>query len=346
MLEASEPCADDVGFAQDEDIFVAQLLRRARLLDAGLYATVRQAVADFERASTESGHKSMPMLGAEQDGSSPSVGSEQATLAPAVLDERGPVLRDLPGGRRSSRQGGEQRTSSPFVAKEAGATMLRRGSSVSQSGLSLSGWLFTSAESDDTQGRRRSSIVSRLASVVSRRGSSFEGPGFENAMSKRGGIMKRGGLASDVCFPGCSGPKALEVEWAPIKTAARMREKLAEYAAEGAAWPRAACILDPVRGSIVCAGPARMLEVLAWFEERQAKTGLQLVRVKNKFGFRVEELVGGYRDVMLSVVYRSPSGLAIVGEIQVRILLSWKATTSSARKLQGSRMRLQFPVPI
>jgi hypothetical protein len=42
------------------------------------------------------------------------------------------------------------------------------------------------------------------------------------------------------------------------------------------------------------------------------------VRVKNKFNFRAEELVGGYRDLMVSVVYRAPSGLAIVGEIQVR----------------------------
>ena len=42
------------------------------------------------------------------------------------------------------------------------------------------------------------------------------------------------------------------------------------------------------------------------------------MRVKNKFNFRAEELVGGYRDLMVSVVYRAPSGLAIVGEIQVR----------------------------
>ena len=41
----------------------------------------------------------------------------------------------------------------------------------------------------------------------------------------------------------------------------RMREKLSEYAAEGAPWPLAASILDPVRLSIVCEGPAQILEV-------------------------------------------------------------------------------------
>ena len=40
-----------------------------------------------------------------------------------------------------------------------------------------------------------------------------------------------------------------------------MREKLSEYAAEGAPWPLAASILDPVRLSIVCEGPAQILEV-------------------------------------------------------------------------------------
>ena len=36
-----------------------------------------------------------------------------------------------------------------------------------------------------------------------------------------------------------------------------MRDKLREYAAEGAEWPLAACILDPVRASVVCRGPAQ-----------------------------------------------------------------------------------------
>ena len=40
-----------------------------------------------------------------------------------------------------------------------------------------------------------------------------------------------------------------------------MREKLAEYASQGGVWPVTACILDPIRTSIVCSGPAQILEV-------------------------------------------------------------------------------------
>ena len=84
---------------------------------------------------------------------------------------------------------------------------------------------------------------------------------------------------------------------APTKSVARMREKLAEYAAEGAAWPLTAQILDPVRASVVCQGPAEMLEVAQWFmEDGQPSSGecharLPVCRVKNKFALKKEELV-------------------------------------------------------
>ncbi len=42
-----------------------------------------------------------------------------------------------------------------------------------------------------------------------------------------------------------------------------MREKLSEYAAEGAAWPLTASILDPVRLSVICDGPQQILEVVS-----------------------------------------------------------------------------------
>ena len=46
---------------------------------------------------------------------------------------------------------------------------------------------------------------------------------------------------------------------------------------------------------------------------------LPVVRVKNKFAFERGELRGGYRDLMLSVLFEEPkSGLRIIGEIQVR----------------------------
>ena len=87
---------------------------------------------------------------------------------------------------------------------------------------------------------------------------------------------------------------------APTKTAARMREKLVEYAAEGAAWPLTAQILDPVRVSVVCQGPAEMLEVAQWFMEdgqaagrggRECRGRLPVCRVKNKFALEKEGLV-------------------------------------------------------
>ena len=115
-------------------------------------------------------------------------------------------------------------------------------------------------------------------------------------------------------------------------------------------WPAAAGILDPVRVSVVVGGPARILEVVGWFtgeggdrgdggssnddngsdsdgcsggrarcRAAAVATGLPVCRVKNKFGLREEELVGGYRDVLLSVVFVGGEGLGIIGEIQARI---------------------------
>ena len=96
-------------------------------------------------------------------------------------------------------------------------------------------------------------------------------------------------------------------------------------------------------------GPARILEVVQWFtktgasddfkgddEDRcqtdscssgsgiwstalEAASGLRVCRVKNKFGLRAEELVGGYRDVLLSVEFIGDEGLGIIGEIQVSL---------------------------
>ena len=85
----------------------------------------------------------------------------------------------------------------------------------------------------------------------------------------------------------------------------RMREKLAEYASEGAAWPLAACILDPIRVSIICHGSARMLEVAGWFVRDGSAAGMDICRVKNKFSHCQAEIVGGYRHIQLCVVFRS-----------------------------------------
>ena len=79
-------------------------------------------------------------------------------------------------------------------------------------------------------------------------------------------------------------------------------------------WPLCANILDPVRASVVCNGPAQILQVFEWFsgwsrsksaaagieegiknEKERAAAALRLpvCRVKNKFAFNKEELVGG-----------------------------------------------------
>ncbi len=102
----------------------------------------------------------------------------------------------------------------------------------------------------------------------------------------------------------------VEVFSAPVKTIDRMREKVFEYATEsnGGGWPLCANILDPVRSSVVCSGPAQILEVFKWFagsnpsmmsdfqEVAQSRGTVRLMpfsRVKNKFAFPKEELLGG-----------------------------------------------------
>jgi hypothetical protein len=90
------------------------------------------------------------------------------------------------------------------------------------------------------------------------------------------------------------------VQPAPVKTVERALEKLKEYAADGAVWPLAACILDPVRASVVCECPAHMVEVAQWFvrgdgAEKRAgsggRGGLRVCRIKNKFAMGKEQLV-------------------------------------------------------
>ena len=109
-----------------------------------------------------------------------------------------------------------------------------------------------------------------------------------------------------------------------------MREKLAEYSSEGFGWPLSAAILDPVRLSLVCCGPSQIVQVAKWFTEQLSASNvdanqqeisiqsLPVVRIKNKFAYDIEALKGGYRDLMLSVLYEDPeSHLRIIGEIQV-----------------------------
>jgi hypothetical protein len=81
---------------------------------------------------------------------------------------------------------------------------------------------------------------------------------------------------------------------AQAKTVSRMTAKVQEYVTEGAGWPRSACILDPVRASVVCEGAAQILEVAEWFlkdEPAEAQKRFPVCRVKNKFALSSSELV-------------------------------------------------------
>jgi len=105
---------------------------------------------------------------------------------------------------------------------------------------------------------------------------------------------------------------------APVKTKARMREKLQEYVKrEDFVRPLTANILDPVRSTIVCDGPRSILRAVSWFRdtEDQAKP-MPVVRCKNKFAFEDVSCYDGYRDLLLSVVYTGQKGLRVIGEIQ------------------------------
>jgi hypothetical protein len=79
------------------------------------------------------------------------------------------------------------------------------------------------------------------------------------------------------------------------KTVSRMTEKVQEYVKEGADWPRTACILDPVRASIVVNGAAQIREVAQWFlEPAPAGQTLPVCRVKNKFAMSSYQLVSAF----------------------------------------------------
>jgi hypothetical protein len=81
---------------------------------------------------------------------------------------------------------------------------------------------------------------------------------------------------------------------AQAKTVFRITEKIQEYIAEGAEWPRTACILDPVRASVVCQGAAQILEIAEWFlagHPTAARAAFPVCRVKNKFALSSSELV-------------------------------------------------------
>ncbi len=75
-----------------------------------------------------------------------------------------------------------------------------------------------------------------------------------------------------------------------------------------------------------------MLDVASWFLAGGGfgLPGLPVCRVKNKFALSKEDVVGGYRDLMICVVMEGLDELRIIGEIQVNDLPSMSLLTMLA----------------
>ena len=80
---------------------------------------------------------------------------------------------------------------------------------------------------------------------------------------------------------------------------------------DGFKWPRAACILDPLRATVTCDNPSDLLDAI---DIMQASDTLEVVRIKNKYRTDVDE---GVRNVLTNVIYRQRNG-ALICEVQVR----------------------------
>ncbi|EKX49440.1 hypothetical protein GUITHDRAFT_162182 [Guillardia theta CCMP2712] len=131
-------------------------------------------------------------------------------------------------------------------------------------------------------------------------------------------------------------PGTLSVHFAAIKTINRMQAKLEKYK-NIRPWPLSACILDPVRISIVCTSPAHVLEVMKWFQEGGQSSKLRVCRVKNKFAYDKQDVQDGYRDLSLAVLFQGPRNLRIIGEIQLHDLSLYNLKTKMHRLYRVNR---------
>ncbi len=163
--------------------------------------------------------------------------------------------------------------------------------------------LPSAARSAETEGIRgpwpRLSSVASLMQYVPESESSTEGPLRlpSSSHSQYGPDSEPSASTDSLAFPSTvckfqDGAFPVSVYPARPKTASRMREKVQEYVEAGAIWPRAACILDPVRASIVVRGADQIMEVAQWFlEAAPAREMFSVCRVKNKFALSGSELV-------------------------------------------------------
>jgi len=282
----------------DEEVFVSQLQRRARILDDGFQAAVVRSVQDF----------AIPGTVVDWDADKQATAGEEFGCGRVILNA-------MPSATRQTSM------SVTLVNLKSGGITDCNARSDQDTPANLTSWLKQGGDiyvGDHVKPiPRKSSGIPRKSSGIHKDLESTLDEQSSTGCWHRTSSSGHDGIVTLECkFR--SGPGQVDVQRAPVKTAGRMLEKIKEYADTGAAWPLTGCILDPVRASVVCPGPADMVEVLSWFEGREEQTGLKVVRVKNKFGFKKDELVGSYRDLMVCVLYRAFDGLAIIGEIQIQ----------------------------
>ncbi len=252
-----------------EDVFIAHLYHRAQLLNPEFQEEVLKLVH---------GHAAPEIDLQEADIEEP----EQEPFMAEALKNNSPVLGQTVVVEIDS--------SAPSICNRGGAAVNASNSAgvqintanlIFQNNAELGGTPFNSADCKNKFGRHM----------------------LENNATASAGICT---ACSVLCVFSEGSSDHVEVCAGTVKTQARMREKLAEYAMEGFAWPLTACILDPVRVSVVCNGPARILEVANWFISAgsvnltdPADTGelgpgrekLLVCRIKNKFSLRNFQLV-------------------------------------------------------
>jgi hypothetical protein len=285
LEDLSNRPATNIAEALNEEVFLAQLHRRALLLNNRFQDAVKEIVlchaVDKESARFEpepvgfdAQHPTATLTGVFEEYSvRPTTSSSSIARPPSAQALDGP-----PSGFSDVRSWWSRRASATLVHESPG-------------------WLATAADSRKPSAGGNIIQGNRLGRGL--KGSSEVFPQRCSSASTESGNH---GTQIMCAFRG--GAAVVEVLTAPVKTLARMREKVLEYSAEAAAsgpdcqpgwvWPQTARIVDPVRTSIVCNGPAQILEAFRWFcEGADGRSGVPICRVKNRFSFDKGEILGG-----------------------------------------------------
>ncbi len=275
--------------ALNEEVYLAQLHKRAILLNEEFQDAVKEVVLQHAVAAesvhadgVESGWQVQGPMETASTAYVPDVDGLPVTKASAsiVMAKSAPAAlnsasRAPSGSSDVTHWGNAASLQSPSWTFD---NRLQPTPSASSATSSLMPWKRLSRVRSDLASRTQSSgfPIHRCPSVISSEG--FHGTHIVCKFKDRSAVV--------------------EVLTAPVKTVARMREKVLEYSAEastskgsspGSGYPHTAQIVDPVRSSIVCDGPAQILEVFRWFSQ-----GVSICRVKNRFSFDKGELLGGF----------------------------------------------------